>query len=81
MREHENCSQEKLEDVEITDDDLTPAELQAFKRAVASGQLNKFVDSWVPWWNLPEAGTAQLSASGTSKISIQDPGSLLSQAS
>ena len=71
-----NCSQEKLEEVEITDDDLTPAELKAFKRAVASGQLNKFVDAWVPWWNLPEAGTAQLSATGSSKISIQDPGNL-----
>lgn len=70
------CSQEKLEEVEITDDDLTPAELKAFKRAVASGQLNKFVDAWVPWWNLSEAGTAQLSATGTSKISIQDPGNL-----
>ena len=70
------CSQEKLEEVQITDDDLTPAELKAFKRAVASGQLNKFVDAWVPWWNLSEAGTAQLSATGTSKISIQDPGIL-----
>ena len=70
------CPQEKLEDLEITDEDLTPAELLAFKRAVASGQLNKFLDAWVPWWTLPEAGTAQLSASGTNKISIQDPGKL-----
>ena len=67
--------------MEITDDDLTPAELQAFKRAVASGQLNKFVDAWVPWWNLPEAGTAQLSASGTSKISIQESGKMSAQTS
>ena len=73
------CSQEKLEEVEITHDDLSPAELKAFKHAVASGQLNKFVDTWVPWWNLPEAGTAQLSASGTSKISIQAPGQLSAQ--
>lgn len=66
--------QESLEEVEITAEDLTPAELQAFRHAVASGQLNKFVDAWVPWWHLPEAATAQLSASGTSRISIQDAG-------
>ncbi|KAL3138319.1 hypothetical protein ABBQ32_006128 [Trebouxia sp. C0010 RCD-2024] len=65
---------ETLEEVEISAEDLSPAELQAFRRAVASGHLNKFVDAWAPWWHLPEAATAQLSASGTSRISIQDAG-------
>lgn len=63
-----------LEEVEITAEDLSPAELQAFRRAVASGHLNQFVDAWTPWWHLPEAATAQLSASGTSRISVQDAG-------
>ena len=62
-----------MEDVEIDDQDLSPAELQAFKRAVANGELNRFVDAWVPWWNLSEAGTVRLSAAGTSKVSLQEP--------
>lgn len=30
------------------------------------------VQIWTPWWNLPEAGTVQLSASGTHRVSVQD---------
>ena len=64
-------SQENVEDIDIAEDDLSPAELQAFKHAIASGQLSKFVDVWVPWWHLAEAATVQLSAAGTSKVSVQ----------
>ena len=39
---------------------------------MANGQLNRFVQAWVPWWRLPEAATLQLSASGTSKVSVQN---------
>ena len=64
--------QEGHEDLEISEQDLTADELQAFKRAVTSGRLNNMVQIWTPWWNLPEAGTVQLSASGTHRVSVQD---------
>ena len=64
--------QEGQEDFEINEQDLTADELQAFKRAVTSGRLNNMVQIWTPWWNLPEAGTVQLSASGTHRVSVQD---------
>ncbi|KAL0051597.1 hypothetical protein WJX82_010553 [Trebouxia sp. C0006] len=63
---------EGQEDLDISEEDLTADELQAFKRAVASGRLNNMVQIWTPWWNLPEAGTVQLSASGTHRVSVQD---------
>ncbi|KAA6430017.1 MAG: hypothetical protein FRX49_00448 [Trebouxia sp. A1-2] len=63
---------EGQEDLDINEEDLTAGELQAFKRAVASGRLNNMVQIWTPWWNLPEAGTVQLSASGAHRMSVQD---------
>ncbi|DBA99918.1 TPA: hypothetical protein ACH3X1_013802 [Trebouxia sp. C0004] len=62
---------EGQEDLDISEEDLTADELRAFKRAVVSGKLNNMVQIWTPWWNLPEAATVQLSASGIHRVSVQ----------
>ncbi len=48
---------------------LTPAELAAFQRALASGQLSHLLTPWQPWWLTPEAREAALSASGQPLVS------------
>ena len=66
------CAQHEHTDFEIHEEDLTSEELQAFKRAVASGRMNSLLSIWTPWWNLTEAAAVQLSVSGTNRVSVQN---------
>lgn len=59
------------QDIDVQESDLAPEDLQAFKRAAATGQLASLVQPWVPWWSLPEAAEVQLAPSGESKVILQ----------
>lgn len=54
--------------LDIGAEDLTPAELAAFHRALAAGELSSAVQPWQPWWLSEEAAQLELSAAGTSLV-------------
>ncbi len=51
--------------LDIGAEDLSPAELAAFHRALAAGELSSAVQPWQPWWLSEEAASLELSAAGT----------------
>lgn len=54
--------------LDIGAEDLSPAELAAFHRALAAGDLSSAVQPWEPWWLLEEAARLELSAAGTALV-------------
>ncbi|BDA48131.1 probable zinc finger HIT domain-containing protein 2 at N-terminal half [Coccomyxa sp. Obi] len=62
---------EQGQDVEIQESDLSPEDLAAFERAVASGSLARLVVPWQPWWRTQEAAQISLSTAGTRIIYTQ----------
>ncbi len=65
--------------MEIEESDLSPEDMAAFERAVASGSLAHLVTPWQPWWRTQEAAEISLSTAGTRIIyaqSTQGPMSL-----
>ena len=52
-------------ELDITEEDLSPAERAAFHRALAAGSLSRLVPPWEPWWRSAEAARMGLSAAGT----------------
>ncbi len=56
------------EDVTIGEEDLTPGELQDFRRALAAGQLSGLVEPWQPWWLTDAAVQVQLGPGGTALV-------------
>eukprot|EP00891_Asterochloris_glomerata_P008977 jgi/Astpho2/8977/fgenesh1_pg.00133_%23_30_t len=71
------------EDVTIGEEDLTPGELQDFRRALAAGQLSGLVEPWQPWWLTDAAVQVQLGPGGTALVAEtggQPPDSASTQA-
>ena len=56
------------EDITIGEEDLTPEELQEFRRALAAGQLSGLVEPWQPWWLTDAAAQLQLGPGGTALV-------------
>ena len=54
--------------LDIGAEDLSPAELAAFHRALAAGELSGAVQPWDPWWLSEDAACLELSAAGTSLV-------------
>lgn len=62
-----------LPDEDIKLEDLSPAEVRQFQRAVASGELSKTIEPWNPWWKQPAARTISLSPDGAQLVKpLQD---------
>ena len=51
--------------LDVGADDLSPAELAAFHRALAAGELSGAVQPWQPWWLSEAAAGLELGARGT----------------
>ncbi|EFN54985.1 hypothetical protein CHLNCDRAFT_134781 [Chlorella variabilis] len=51
--------------LDVGADDLSPAELAAFHRALAAGELSGTVQPWQPWWLSEAAAGLELGARGT----------------
>jgi hypothetical protein len=60
--------------LDVSADDLTPAELAAFHRALAAGELSGAVQAWEPWWLSEEAARLELSAAGTPLVVVAGAG-------
>lgn len=58
---------------DLSVDDLTPEELAAFERQLASGEAATAVQAWEPWWLTPAAAELELSPSGTKLIQELEP--------
>ncbi|PSC72297.1 zinc finger HIT domain-containing 2 isoform A [Micractinium conductrix] len=52
-------------DAEVSAEDLSPAELAAFHRALAAGELSDTLAPWQPWWLTEEAAALELGVGGT----------------
>jgi hypothetical protein len=65
---------------ELTVDDLTPGELEAFQKEALTteGDVAAEVQAWQPWWTTQAAAELQLSAPGTKCIEEVTPPSSLS---
>lgn len=52
--------------LDVTEEDLTPNELQEFHAALAGGRLleDQIVDLWKPWWTDPAAAEVELGPRG-----------------
>lgn len=61
-------------DIDISEEDLTPAELAAFHRALAAGELSSAVAPWQPWWLGDDAAALQLGAGGTRLVAEGEEG-------
>jgi len=48
---------DKMENIDFNEDpkteNLTPQQLKEFQRAVASGSLSQYIETWEPWWINP----------------------------
>ncbi|XP_071698112.1 uncharacterized protein [Rutidosis leptorrhynchoides] len=64
----EETIQKIMSGVQISSEDLSTDEKKRFQRAVASGELSKFIQPWDPWWSKPSAKTISLSQKGTQLI-------------
>ena len=56
------------EHITIGEEDLTPGEVQEFRRALAAGQLSGLVEPWQPWWLTDAAAQLQLGPGGTALL-------------
>ena len=59
---------EQGQDVDVQESDLSPEDMAAFERALASGRLAHLVEPWQPWWRSQEAAQISLSTAGTRVI-------------
>ncbi|KAL6779449.1 hypothetical protein ACKKBG_A12380 [Auxenochlorella protothecoides x Auxenochlorella symbiontica] len=69
-------------ELEVVEEDLTPAELAAFHAALESEEVGRMVQPWVPWWTLEAARDVRLGPRGLSLIedvSESEPSSSRSQ--
>ncbi|RVW91688.1 Zinc finger HIT domain-containing protein 2 [Vitis vinifera] len=64
----EETIQKILSGCQVSFDDLSPNEKRLFQRAVASGELSKMIEPWVPWWLKPAARMLSLSQEGTQLV-------------
>ncbi|KAI3993668.1 hypothetical protein MKX01_002681, partial [Papaver californicum] len=64
----EETMQKILSGNQVSLDDLSPEEVQQFKRAVASGELSKLIKPWDPWWFNLSAKTISFSREGTQLV-------------
>lgn len=56
------------QDLQVVQEDLTPAERVAFEVALASGELARLLLPWEPWWRSAKACHLSLSTAGTRLI-------------
>ncbi|XP_059655926.1 uncharacterized protein LOC132302935 [Cornus florida] len=64
----EETVQKFLSGGQLSYDDLSAEEKKRLQRAMASGELSKFIEPWDPWWLKPSARTISLSQDGTQLV-------------
>ena len=60
-------------DFDVTDEDLSPEDLEAFHRELAAGKLSRAIERWEPWWLSQEAAELELGPSGTRLVAAVEP--------
>ncbi|KAK9806763.1 hypothetical protein WJX72_001783 [[Myrmecia] bisecta] len=59
------------EQAEVNEADLSEADLQAFRRALATGEVSRLVPAWEPWWMSQAAAELRLSSRGMPVVALE----------